>query len=438
MIEIKGLWEIIKAMRYRAGLLLCLIVAISLSSFAQSGAQRNLQIARINIEGNSRFAHEGIIAASGLRLGQTAVVADFERASGHLLATGMFQSVSYRYEPSRNPQSSGVDLTFQIADMGSLQPVKLDIPEVDEIQLWQWLKQQDPLLQELSPGTDQAFERYATAIERFLKEHSREQEVVHKLEADLKTKELTVYFRPKVLPVVKEIRFEGIHEADSDMLLRPLARTALGSEYTEYSFRRLLELNVRPVYEELGYLAVAFPKVEIAKTDGSDGVAVTVFVEEGAVYRLDKVNLDAGDFETADLLKAAEFPVGKAADWKEISGGIQAIEDVFRSYGYISVSSQAHRNLDAAAGTLILDIRFDSGKQYFFGQLILAGLDAASEAAARRLWKLDRGVPMDELYLKDYSHAIFDERAVATRKAVTHELKVRPGTDLVDVILTFR
>jgi outer membrane protein insertion porin family len=395
-------------------------------------------IAQIKVEGNVRLPAAAIAQASGLHLGQTIAPADLDQATARLLGTGMFESARYRYEPTRAPGAKGFDVIFQVAEMGPAMPVEIDIPEIDANLVWQWLQSRYTLLLKQTPTTIPAFTEYERAIERYLKEIGHEQEITHRLEPTPETDRLVVFFRPKTLPIIREIRFQGNQLFDNDALLRPLVKPALGNGFTDYSFRRLLDLNLRPLYEGRGCLAVQFPKVEVENRDGGDGIAVVVTVEEGGVYKLAKVNLDSGDFEPSDLLKAADFPIGKLADAAAIAAGLSRIEDVFRSHGYINVQTDVHRNLNREALTAVLDVKIDSGKQFFFGELILNGLDADSAARARRLWRLERGNPMDGLYLRDYKSKIFEERAVANRKVVTDELKVRPGSDLVDVVLTFR
>src|SRR5262249_38653145 len=152
---------------------------------------------------------------------------------------------------------------------------------------------------------------------------------------------------------------------------------------------------------------------------------------------LSKVNLHSGDFEPSDLMKAAEFPTGKVANWKAITESVEKMEKLFSSNGYIHASSRLERHLDAASKSLTLDVTVDSGKQYYFGKLALQNLEASAETKARSLWKLEQGQPMDMQYLDDYKKKIFEERAVGSRNTVQQELKERPGTDLVDVFLTF-
>jgi outer membrane protein assembly factor BamA len=421
-----------------ASLMLCAVYNLSPPGETKAAAQASLPIARVKVEGNSRFTAEAVVTASGVRVGQSATPSDFETASKRLLDSGMFQSASYRYAVTQDPNVKGYDLTIQIAEVSYLQPVKLDIPDVDEAALWAWLERHDPLLLRKTPSNEKAFGRYTAAIKQYLKEQNREQELVTKVEQDLYSHEMTIFIRPKVLPIVREIRFEGIQAASHDAVLKPMARQALGSPYTEYNFRALLELNVRPVYEELGCLAVQFPKIQTDQNPAGDGVIVTVTVDEGVVYHLSKVNLSAGEFETSDLMKAAQFPVGKIANWKQITESVANMAKLFQSNGYLGVTSKLHRNLDAASHNLILDINVESRKQSYFGNLILQGLEPSFEGRARSLWKLERGLPMDLLYLDDYKRKVFDERAAGNRKTVTQELKARPGTDLVDVILTFR
>src|SRR5689334_636888 len=65
----------------------------------------------ILVEGNKVFTREQIAAASGLKIGQPAGKPDFEAARDRLVATGVFETVGYRFEPG--PDNQGFVATFQ-------------------------------------------------------------------------------------------------------------------------------------------------------------------------------------------------------------------------------------------------------------------------------------------------------------------------------------
>ena len=49
--------------------------------------------------------------------------------------------------------------------------------------------------------------------------------------------------------------------------LRDSVKLALGNRYSEREFRQVLDLNVRPMYEERGYLRVEFPAIRLTPAD---------------------------------------------------------------------------------------------------------------------------------------------------------------------------
>src|SRR6478672_4666747 len=54
----------------------------------------------VTVEGNRQLPADKIVAASGLKIGQTVVPADFDAARKRLLETGAFENVGYEYTPS--------------------------------------------------------------------------------------------------------------------------------------------------------------------------------------------------------------------------------------------------------------------------------------------------------------------------------------------------
>jgi cell division septal protein FtsQ len=64
--------------------------------FAAGFAIAQFPLLDISVSGNSRFASADVIAASGLRLGQSAGTAEFDAAVARLMDTGMFRFLCER------------------------------------------------------------------------------------------------------------------------------------------------------------------------------------------------------------------------------------------------------------------------------------------------------------------------------------------------------
>src|SRR4051812_30100544 len=79
-----------------------------------TAATREFPIDSIQVEGTRILTPAGIIAASGLKLGQIGDTAVFDAARDRLLATGYFENLGYRFKPS---EKGGYDLTFDAREM---------------------------------------------------------------------------------------------------------------------------------------------------------------------------------------------------------------------------------------------------------------------------------------------------------------------------------
>jgi len=286
------------------------------------------------------------------------------------------------------------------------------------------------------PDNEQSAAYYARAIEAVLAKSNRRESITMATEADLKTGAMTAIFRPVHLPLVSDVRFEGNQRITSADLTAAVARVLPGKGYTELIARRILDQNLRPLYEEKACLTLKFPAVKIA--EGGDGkVAVTAVVDEGPVWTLGKVDVLGDDLPLEAMRKAANFPEGQPANWRLVTTEMAAMEKVLRQDGYLRVSSRAERAFRKDATVVDVAIRVNKGKQFRFGALALNGLSAGVERECRAMWQLREGEPMNGLYMDDFLRAILRGPAKGV-KSVKQELRVRAGTNVIDPVVTFK
>jgi len=208
----------------------------------------------------------------------------------------------------------------------------------------------------------------------------------------------------------------------------------MGQESTERDFRRMLELNIRPLYEELGRLTVAFPRVQMAVT--AELAAVTTQVVEGPVWRLGKIDLAGDELPEAEMRAAAQFAEGRPANWKLFLASVSDMEQVLRRDGYIHAESKPTRSFREADRTVDVRVDVQKGRRFFFGELQVHGLDPGMQQRVAAQWKLASGAPMDELYIRDFMKALVPVLA-GRIKSFRSDLRPREGTNVVDVVLTF-
>ena len=87
-------------------------------------------IMQIQVAGAQRLPAAAVIAASGLRVGQTVNHAQLDAAAQKLADTGLFSSVSYAYDPKTAGGVTGYALTLQVSEIASRSTLELDIPGV--------------------------------------------------------------------------------------------------------------------------------------------------------------------------------------------------------------------------------------------------------------------------------------------------------------------
>jgi outer membrane protein insertion porin family len=388
------------------------------------------------VEGNSRLSEPGIRAVSGLKTGQAASRADFDAACQRLMDTGLFRYVNYRYLPKTVSGRQGFALTLQVTEETGLQAASLDLPGLDEERVWEELRRQDPLIEKSIPGNANATAYYVRAIERFLRQQGRAEAIIQVTESDLASGRMSAVFRPAVLPRIAGVAFEGNQSIPSAVLQKALERVAISQDYTERTLRQLLDLNVRPLYEEHGRLRVRFPSLNLAKEPTGEGIVVTVAVEEGKTYTLGRVDLSGKDVPSAELVKIARFPQGRLANWKEISASLESIRQHLGRDGYLAAKVEVGRSFDEESSVVHLGLTVNKGRQFFFGKLQLTGLEPEAARQARLLWKLSAGSPMNEPYIGEYLRTLLP--TLQGVKSVSRDLRVRPGTTVVDVIVSFR
>jgi len=394
-----------------------------------ASGQDAFPIASVEIRGNVRFQPEAVVRASGLVIGERATPADMEAACNRLVATGMFLSARYRFKPA--PGQPAYAVTLDIEEAGDLYDIRINIPGVNEDEAWKWLKANDGLALPEGPTSDAALDYYKAAIERYLKETGRPAGVGPHLRADPDTGRLSAVFQPGVLPVISAIRFEG-NAAIPAATLEKAVRTAINSEFTEQDFKQFLDFNVRPIYENAARYKAAFPKLTIDKG------TVTVTVDEGPVFVLRSAQV-AGDHlpvPPGQLAKLFGIPPGQPAGWLAISTAASEMAAAIRRLGYLDVECTPDRDLDEAAGSIDVYFVITPGKQYVFGELGLGGLDPASDARARSLWRLEKGAPLTLDYVDRYENLLMHDNAVKFSRLRRH-IRPRPGTNIADVGFAF-
>jgi outer membrane protein insertion porin family len=393
-------------------------------------------ISELRVEGCARYRPEVVISASGLCLHEVVGRQELEAAARKLVDSGFFQSANYRYQPRAASGKSTYAVTLEVAEEPATLSVVVDIPDIDATTIWKELNAAHSLAGERLPDNERATSYCRLAIESVLRRLGHPQEIAAMHETDLPTRRMEVVFRSANAPKIAGFQFTGRRAVESAALTTIVERLLKGREYSEREVRRVLKFNIQPLYEERGMLTVTFPRVRTVNPQGGT-VDVAVHIDEGPVWTLGKVDIVGDGLPLDDLRAAARFGERSSADWKKLMAAVAAMEQPLWRDGYIHVHSNPVRSFRKEELIVDVTVEVTKGLQFVLGILQLSGLGAADQVQAARLCKLRAGDPLNGPYLDEYAKAVI-EVVTHRPKYVSRELRVRVGTNVVDVSLSYR
>jgi outer membrane protein insertion porin family len=285
------------------------------------------------------------------------------------------------------------------------------------------------------PATPEVLNRYNGVLTKFLEGKI---EVIGRLSYDMPGPP-TILFRPAGdRPRISQIQFTGNESLPTAQLFNTFSGVAVGKEFSEDTVRRLLDLNIRPLYEARGRLRVAFAKIAATPAKEPDvvGVAVDITVEEGSEFKLGNVRYaGAATKQAKELDGLAKWRKDEVVNFDEIKADVDRITRQFKSKGYLHAESRVDRTVNDKEQTVDLSVDVKAGEIYTYGKLDIRGLDLYSEPAVRKAWGAREGKPFDpegpDAFLKE-AQAMFDDLG-STRS----ETKVNEASRTVDVTLVF-
>ncbi len=402
---------------------------------ASIAAAQALPVAGVRVAGNQRLPAAAIVRATGVRQGQAASRENLDAAVRSLFDTGLFTSVNYRYEQVPGSDPATYTVTFQVLEDRADTDVRIEIAGVDEASVWKDLAFSDPLVTRRMPHNDRAGEFYCRAVERALERTNRHEKIVVASSVDLATRRMETTLVPANPPRVTDVRFQGTHTLPAAALRDAIARIVIDNRYSEREFRQVLDLNVRPLYEERGYLKVEFPAIRLTPATGD--LAVDVQVVEGNPWTLGTVALVGDHLPEEAMRKASALWDVHTANWKLILDGVARMQKVLRREGYLGVTSKPVRLFRDDGRTVDLRIEVTKGQQFVLGALSIAGLSDRDRTRAEKLFRIKPGEPLDQPYLEDYVKQCLDFLGTSV-KSFDSKLSLRGDTNLVDLTLTFK
>ena len=213
---------------------------------------------------------------------------------------------------------------------------------------------------------------------------------------------------------------------------------AVGAPYTEDHFRELLNTQLRPRYEALGRVRLAFPKLRAEAAQDVQGLHVFVTVDEGEPYQLNKVAIAGpSPVRPEDLLKTGKIPTGDVANFDQVNEGLERMRKALLHAGFIEAKVSAERAIDDTKKTVDLGIHLDPGPRFLMGKLTVLGLDLNGEFEIKRIWAIKEGKPFNADYPQIFLDSVREQGLFDNLGKTKPETRINEQDHTVDVTLNF-
>jgi outer membrane protein insertion porin family len=411
--------------------------AVSKNPAQAAPAPAKWPVETLTVEGNRNYTSQQVLAVAGLKVGQLAGKPEFEAARDRLTATGVFETVGYKFEPGPNKQ--GFVASFQVTEVEPAYAMRFEDLGVPDKEIESLLRARDALYSAAKlPATKPVIDRYTNWIQEFLASKGLTEKIVGRV-TQLAAEQFAIVFRPaRNLPAVAQVTFQGNQVVPQGVLREAIHGTAIGSPYTESGFRELLNNTVRPVYEQRGRVRISFPEVRAEPVSDVEGVHVFVRIDEGQSYALGKVAVAGpSPVDEAALIKAGDFKTGDVANFDRVNEGLDKIRKAIRRAGYLDAKVTSERSIDDAKKAVDVAVHIEPGAQYTMGKLTIVGLDLNGEAEITRIWTLKEGKTLNPEYPDYFLNRIKEEGLFEGLGAAKADLKVDAQKHTADVTLTF-
>jgi outer membrane protein insertion porin family len=386
----------------------------------------------ITFTGYPAASQADLLAASGLKGPGAITQPEFQAAAQRLNDTGLFSHITYKFD--------GRDFSFELQPAPGLLPARFDnFAWLDPADIDRQLHAKIPLYHGkviAGSGLEQQVTDALTAMAA--EQHLTATITVVPVMSATPAEEFRLT-TPKV--VVSQLTFTGV---SPDLLTRldPVAKAAVGEDYSARITTQELTTAITSVYRNNGYLDVDVPSVaKETPTLAPDKISVPMkaTIVEGAQYHLGKLTLDGSVLMSQEeFQKRALLKPGDIANQELLRRTLLTVSSPYRTKGYLRAKISAAPSLNPTTHIADYAIHVEPGDQWHMGKLELANVSDTQRAQFLSVWKMNAGDPYDASYPPSFlvkNHAslrAFDDYS-ASYKQYEHE-----DTHIVDLVVTFQ
>jgi len=422
------------------------LCALGLPVFAQTARKpapkesgSDHKLISIRVTGSQRFTPEEIIAASGLKIGDSATEGDFKKATDDLGETGLFTDISYSYVYS----GTGTKVDLQLADTDKVVPARFEnFVWFSDADLIAKIHQREPLFKGVVPVGGNLSDRVSDALQSLLLQRSLSAHANYVREGQGGNGPIdAVNFRADDMNIrIHSVSFPGAPAAEQTAL-SAAARKLERRDYLRSDVNAYAKAALLPVYLERGFLKASFsePQARVAEQN-SDETQVDVALPStpGRQYEVSSFTWSANTAFPADKLQSMiRGQPGQSANAVQLKADLETVQALYGTRGYMTASVKPEPDFDDANSSVAYNLEVHEGEVFHLGDLEISGADQKTVDRLRNAWTLTPTDPYDSSYPKRFLKESWKLLPTTTDWTVSFHEGVNEKDKTVDVSIRY-
>ncbi len=425
---------------------LLLLLSLAHSIEAQTPDSGTTALREIHADGMKTLSEPQIVTLSGLTPGAQVGKKDLQTGADQLLQTGLFAKVSYNFQT----HPDGVSVTFHIEEAPRI-PVYFDnVPWFSDAELAGAIRTKLPFFDGTLPEAGNVVEEAAAALQEFLTAHGMNVALEHQVLANPVADGSVQEFHIDGASLqIARIEFSDLALASSRVVQQHLSEI-VGKPYSRVTIDLFLSEQIRPIYQQQGYLRANLGPPEVRLTSNPNQklpgqIPVFVPVAAGPLFRWKSAEWKGNSvLNSYALTEMIGIKPGDPADGVAIEGAWDRIREEYARRGYLEAKVDPVVAYDDQAHGVSYAVAVQEGVQYHYNAMVVTGMSLAGERLIREAWRMKPGDIFDKTQFEQFlttlqlhREAIFKELP-AHYEEVGHWLQTDPQRGAVDVLLDFK
>jgi outer membrane protein insertion porin family len=431
----------------RSRLHVLLVVALLPFLAAPEVRAQTAALKEVHVEGLKHLTEAQVIYLSGLKTGSQVGRSDLQEAADALVRTGLFAKVTYKFDT----KMEGVYLTFQTEENPLLLVSYDNFPWYDDSEIDAAIQKLLPFYDRHLPEAGEVVERAADALKQLIAAREPHADVTHQVVlsplADGSEQQFSVV---GLVPKIASVQF-----SDATLAEDPAVRTHLGEilnhPYSRLNIDLFLAEEIRPIYQQKGYLQAKIGPPEVRLTGDpntqklTDQIPVYVPCAPGAIYKWKGVDWKGNAaISTITLTNLLGMKAGEVANGQAIFGSWDRVREEYGERGYLEVKVTPTPVYDDVAHTVSYDVEVNEGIQYKYGSMTISGMSLSGEKMIHDAWTAKPGDVFNKKMFEDFLIQLESHKEKIFRDlpvhydTVGHYLQTDPAKGTVEVLLDFK